>query len=410
MIVNVAMITASLASFIGAAYKARDLRSNPGNPSLRALVFGLFILGISIAATAPAIYTPVNHVIGIPNLMRVTTHLGMIAFSVAITIMRLYVAYPPEEANPRARRRISAFVIAGATMAVLFIAAPVDEDRVDWTIYYGDEPIVRAYLLVYLLTFGTAIFEIARLSHRTARFLPASPLRTGMRLTEIGASLGFAYAIYKAAYVAWSALGIKLPGPLAWLDREDLVSPLLATPGAFIMIIGLTLPSWLPPLKAAWTGVTLHNTYRQLYRLWLPLYNAEPEILFGTLPPAWPGLRPSKLARLVERRAIEIPDGMLRLAAYYDPAVQAAAQAAAHEAGLTGDEARAAVAAACIKDALDALRDGRKPSTPAVLELSGATTLADEIEWLVKVAKAYRRLATGPAAAAKDAAETAAAR
>src|SRR5688500_12984966 len=98
--------------------------------------------------------------------MRVTTQPGMNSFNVTITLMRWYVAYPADEANPRARRRIITYIAAGATMAVLFVAAPVDEDRVDWTIYYGDEPIVRVYLLVYLLTFGSAIFEIARLSHR----------------------------------------------------------------------------------------------------------------------------------------------------------------------------------------------------------------------------------------------------
>jgi hypothetical protein len=391
MLVSVVMVTASLASLIAAAYKALGLRSNPRNPSLRALVFGLFVLGVSIAATAPVIYTPVNHVIGIPNLLRVTTHLGMIAFSVAITIMRLYVAYAAEEAGPRARRRVVAYVAAGVTMAVLFVAAPVDEDRVDWTIHYGDEPIVRVYLLVYLLTFGSAILEIALLSHRTAKFLPAGPLRTGMRFTAIGASLGFAYSVYKAAYVAWSAFGIRMPGPVAWLDREDLVSPLLATPGAILMVIGLTVPSWLPSVRTAWSGIGLRRTYRNLYQLWLPLYHAAPEILFGPVPPARPGLRPGRLAKLVERRAIEIPDGMLRLAVYYDPAVQAAAEADAAKAGLTGDDARAAVAAECIRDALDAVRSGRRPATPAVLELAGATTLADEIQWLERVAKAYRR-------------------
>ncbi|MEU4781151.1 MAB_1171c family putative transporter [Micromonospora sp. NPDC023633] len=394
MLVNVVMVTAAAASIIAAAYKACGLRANPRNPSLRALVSGLFVLGLSIATAAPVVYTPVNEAIGIPNLLRVTTHLGMIAFSVAITVMRLYVAYPAEEATPRARRRVVTYVAAGVTMAVLFVAAPVDEDRVDWTVHYGDEPIVQFYLMVYLLTFGSAIFEIARLSHRTAKFLPAAPLRTGMRFTAIGASLGVAYAVYKAAYVAWSALGLRMPGPLAWLDREDLVSPLLATPGALLMVIGLTLPSWLPTLRAGWTAIGLRRTYRHLYQLWLPLYHAEPEILFGPMPPARPGLRPGRLAKLVERRAIEIPDGMLRLAAYYDPAVQAAAEASATRAGLTGDEARAEIAAACIRDALDAVRTGRKPDTPAVLELAGATTLADEISWLELVARAYRRHAT----------------
>ncbi|MFV2116226.1 MAB_1171c family putative transporter [Micromonospora sp. LOL_025] len=408
MLVSVVMIVAASASIVAAVYRARGLRSDPHNPSLQALVSGLFVLGVSIATAAPVVYTPVNHAIGIPNLLRVTTHLGMIAFSVAITVMRLYVAYPAEEATPRARRRLIAYIAAGATMAVLFVAAPVDEDRVDWTIHYGDEPIVRLYLMVYLLTFGSAIFEIARLSHRTAKFLPAGPLRTGMRFTAIGASLGCAYAVYKAAYVAWSALGVTMPGPLAWLDREDLVSPLLATPGALIMVIGLTLPSWLPALRAGWTGIGLRRTYRNLYQLWRPLYDVEPEILFGPVPPARPGLRPGRLAKLVERRAIEIPDGMLRLAAYYDPAVQATAEASAARAGLTGDEARAEIAAACIRDALDAVRTGRRPATPAVLDLADATTLADEIRWLDLVATAYRRHATATPRASST--ETAAAR
>ncbi|WP_431976068.1 MAB_1171c family putative transporter [Micromonospora haikouensis] len=389
MIVNILFILCSSAAFIAAGYKIRDLRATPGDPAMQALVAGLIVLGIGVASATPLIYTPLNHLVGVPNLFRLITHLAMIAFSVAFTIMRLYVAYDPDQAGPRARRRVVGYLAAAAVMIALFAAAPVDEDRVDWTIYYGDEPLVVAYLITYLATFGSALFEIARLSHRTGGFLPKGHLRTGMKLTEFGAAFGMSYCLYKALYLAAKAAELRPPAPLAWINREDLISPLLAVPGALLIIIGLTLPSWLPALRAASGTITAYRAYRDLLPLWQDLYQAEPEILFGEYPPSWPA--PAQVNRLLARRAIEIPDGLLRLADFYDPDVQARTDRAARARGLAGDDLRAAVTAACLRDALAARAAGRRPATPAALETADTATREDQIAWLRQVAVAYRK-------------------
>lgn len=389
MIVNIVMTIAFSAAFITAGYRIRDLRVRRHDPALRALVTALLCLGVGIAVITPMLYPLLNAAVGVPNLFRLIGHLAYIGFAAAFALMRLHVAYEPEQAAPRARRRVIGYLIASAAMVALFVAAPVDEDRVDWTIYYGEEPMVVAYLMVYMLTFGSALWEVARLSYRLATFVPGRLERVGLRITGAGAVLGLSYTIYKALYLAAQAADLQPPASLTWIYREDIISPLLAAPGALLIIIGLTLPSWIPPLHAGASTVAAYRHYRRLYPLWLDLYTAQPDILLEAEPPAWPA--PTRVRRLLARRAIEIPDGILRLGDYYDPAVQEAAEKAGRARGLTGDALRAAITAACLRDALAAHAADRRPASPAVIEPADAATLADQIAWLRRLAVEYKK-------------------
>lgn len=271
----------------------------------------------------------------------------------------------------------------------LFVAAPVDQEAVDWTVRYGDHPLVASYLLLYVGAFSVAMVEIARLSHRYAGFLPSGALRVGLRFTTVGASFGLAYCVYKAVYLIGRQAGLSVPDPVDWLARDDIIAPLLAAPGGVLVVIGLTLPSWAPPVGRVWQRPGLYRAYRDLYPLWRDLHDAEPDILFDEQMPA---ARPwREIGTLLERRAIEIPDGILRLTPYCDPLVEQQATADAHAAGLTGDPRLATVQAACITAALQAKAAGRRATTPTTPPSAKATTMEEQIAWLRLVGQAYRR-------------------
>jgi hypothetical protein len=97
------------------------------------------------------------------------------------------------------------------------------------------------------------------------------------------------------------------------------------------------------------------------------------------------------------RRVIEIRDGLLALRSYRDPEVRVQARRCGEAAGLTGDELRAAVAAAQLKAALTAKAQGvivRADSSASaddreLFELRRGNDLTTEAAWLGKIARAY---------------------
>ena len=94
------------------------------------------------------------------------------------------------------------------------------------------------------------------------------------------------------------------------------------------------------------------------------------------------------------RRVIEIRDGLLALRSYRDPEVRIRARQCGEAAGLTGDELRAAVAAAQLKAAVDAKAQGRlAPATDdrEIFELRRGNDLTAEAAWLGQIARAYMR-------------------
>jgi hypothetical protein len=99
------------------------------------------------------------------------------------------------------------------------------------------------------------------------------------------------------------------------------------------------------------------------------------------------------------RRVIEIRDGLLALRSYRDPEVRIGARRCGEAAGLTGDELRAAVAAAQVRAALNAKAQGRVAPANSrgsaddreMFELRRGNDLTAEAAWLRQIARAYTR-------------------
>lgn len=373
--------------WFAAAYHLQALRKGRGSQAILALALGLMFLGASFLAIAPAVYTHLDAMLGVANVMRLVGHVSIVAFSACTSIMLLYWTYPVEQASPRARRRLIGYSTALLLLVALFVAADTDQEAVDWTVRYSREPLVALYLAVYLLSFGLAMAETSVLSRRYARFLPPGPLRTGLRINSTGTAVAFTYCLYKGLYVAGTAVDTSLPARVGWLGREDVISPYLSIVGALLMVVGLTLPTWGATAVAIHGRISALRAYRALYPLWCDLHRAHPQILFGELPPPWP----RRYVRSgLQRRVIEIPDGMLRLTGFYDHRVHEQATAAGRGAGLDGDELQAVVDAALVAVALRAHASGRRPDRVASPPVAEAATLEDQVRWLRMLASAYR--------------------
>jgi hypothetical protein len=164
-------------------------------------------------------------------------------------------------------------------------------------------------------------------------------------------------------------------------DTHNPVSHLEAEAFAFLVLDGAGQPPSRPMAM---------RSLRRLRALHDHVLRAAPEALGTTAVNEVPTLR----ARL-HRSVVEIRDAALALRPYRDANVAAAAAVAAREAGLTGDVAAAEVEAAVLADAIRGRKAGRpSDSGPESIHPSAVgPDLRSEAAWLLKVSRAFTRLA-----------------
>ncbi|PPJ35802.1 hypothetical protein C5E45_23590 [Nocardia nova] len=277
-------------------------------------------------------------------------------------------------------RRVTAVMVAvAAVMGILFFLAPVHDEvhAIDFDDHYATEPMVVAFLLVYLSAFGWAnirLFLMCRtwLPHARHHFW----LRCGLILITVGSLLaGGGYAGGKAIALA-----------LTWLGRDAHtlsinVAPALASLGAALDLIGFGLPSLAPPAVAA---LGRSRARSQLLPLWRALSTAFPDTV-----QAAPAARLSTREQLYGR-VIETRDGLLRLQPYLTEEVAARSQQVVLQLKISPRERPAAVEAARIAFALRAFHAGQPASNLGdTFSAPEPPTLEGELKWLTAVASAY---------------------
>lgn len=368
-------------------YKTMALRRDRDSPALRAMSASFLVLALAFTFGTPWIYTWLDATLGVPNLARICTHVSAMAWGFAAARWLLCWTYPTrEEIRPRVMWRLGVFSLAVAAMAVLFWLAPVDEDTLEFSTRYGNAPYVPEYMLVYVAYFGMSMADITRLAWKYSSLVARPFTRIGLRLTSVGAMFGVAYCLEKAAYMLCRILGVAMVSPAA----QENISPVLASSGGVMLLIGITIPAWGPRFAVLPATVRRYLAFRRLGPLWQTLYLAVPEIALEA---------PQRRSRFdlglrdldyrLLRRVVEIRDARLALRPYLDAQVAEAAEASARGAGLDAQQRRATVEAAVIAAALRRKRDGEPAQEPYPVDGAGGDDLMTEATWLAKVAKAY---------------------
>lgn len=370
---------------IALAYKIPALLRDPRSPTRRALVAMLACLVWAPTMNTPAVYLAFDRLVGVPNLARLVAHTGILGFAVSVQILLLHWTVP-QPARWRTWMRLASVAVAATAMMVLFILAPVDESTVEFTVRYGDAPYIDQYMMVYLGYFAVALVDIMRLSWRYARLTSRPFLRLGLRLVTVGAALAVAYCVEKAGYVAARRFGVELfPAAV-----QESFSSILAVPGALLMLVGFTIPSWGPRVAAMPTSLRRYRTYRRLGPLWRLLHRATPEIALD------PAAGRSTLAELRDleyrlvRRVVEIRDGWLALRPYLDRRTADAARRLAQRAGLDDARTTAVVHAAVLTGACAAKAQGEPAADVYTEEPGGGRDITQETVELSRVAGALR--------------------
>lgn len=374
-------------------YRVRDLRMRQRDPALLALLVAFASKGTELLLATPRIAAAVDERTGIPDLGALGIHLfGSVAFGAAVLVAVVYWVSNPAEAWARVRWRLAVAALVMMTMFLLWVAAGVgtEERSQHYLVQNAHRPLVAIYGFLYLATLLVTLGEIVRICLRYSRSAGQRWLRRGLRTTAIGA-LMYSVTVWSRSF---SMVAVRLGlDPLEW----EVLTPAAVGIGMPLIVAGLTMPGWGPRLSALGRWCDNYRIYRRLYPLWRDLYQVTPRIALHP-----PTRSMTDLNYRLYRRVIEISDGLLALRSYRDPAVRRWALERGKEAGLSGDELRAAVAAAQLKAALNAKTAGRVvPAHSPVwddgesVERCRGNDLTSEAAWLARVARAY---ATSPAA------------
>lgn len=248
----------------------------------------------------------------------------------------------------------------------------------------------KTHLLLFISYLGFAIVDFLLQAVRQSKSTRRSSVRIGLRMAAAGCAFALVYAVYKLTVLLSLGLGFHL------IPDHSECSSLVAVPCVFsvtspalavlLICLGLTLPAVVYPISQARRRRWEVQSFEALASFWQDLSAAMPQIVLSSADFAEDASSDSDF--LLQRRVIEISDGILALRPYRSRRVQETAQGA-FDAGT--EEGAAAVEAAVVKAALAASKAGRFADevAPPSAEAASRKDLRADTEWLLLVAAAY---------------------
>ncbi|WP_326553489.1 MAB_1171c family putative transporter [Micromonospora sp. NBC_01813] len=375
-------VICALAGWLAFGYKLRDLRRDPDNRVLRAMVYAFFAFAAGVTFAVQPVARVLEQTTGLANLAKLLAHAGVMAVAANSEILLLFLALPPAVAARRARIRIIASTVVFGLLTALWATTVASGGPVRLVVEHAADPAVATYLVVYLCVFVFYAADLARLCWRFSQVTPRRWLRRGLRVTAFGAGAALLYCATKTGYLIAYRLGAQPTG-------EPQIAAVLVTIGALAMLTGLTLPTWGPAVDRAISWQRRQRSWRRLAPLWRAVTVAQPQlVLDGRAHRSWVALRDIDYA--LHRRVTEIRDGRLALRPYIDVRVVPAAGRVAGVTGLDEVDRAALVEAAMIVAGTRRARLGTPVQQPDFSEPHDPPDgYPGEVAWLSRVSAWY---------------------
>jgi hypothetical protein len=317
----------------------------------------------------------------VPHLSRLMSNSASIAAATSVVAASFRMNLTPEEAGRRIRRRLVLAAALLTGMAGLFLSEVlIAPSGKRYALYLG----------LFVSYLSLALVDLMRQALRQSRSTRRGSVRFGLRLASAGCVLGLVYAGYKTSVLTALALGRPLVGrdgpKCSSLIAPPCVFSVTAPALAVLLIgVGLTLPALLYPISQSRRRQWEIRSFLALEPLWRDLADAMPHIVLRT--PEDDGDMDHDPAFLLQRRVVEISDGLLELRPYRP---QQVLEAAAQGVDTETRPGAASMEAALARAALAGLRVGRQPADVVTSEIfPRGGDLRAETEWLVAVADAY---------------------
>jgi Family of unknown function (DUF6545) len=362
------------------------LRARP-EPGYRSFCFGLAFGLLTLTLNLPGIYSAVGELAGVPNLAYL---LSLSSLCVGAFLLLPFYKRLADPAQPGTPTRTSAVVlgIAIASMATTFALMRAPDNVPPFMFLDPDAPFVSEFLFVSLVWLtGAFIVPLIRLHWRYRRMGSTFSTRLGWgRLAPAGFIVGAASHVHALLYSV--SVRIDLPYPLASVAMPAYYALAFTT---FILVaIGVALPTWGPRLgvEALYWRAHRYAIFHTLRALWVRLYAASPEI--ALLPPRSDRLGDIAALRDIDfhlnRRVVEIRDGILRLFPFCDAFVAEIATETCRELRVPAPERAYVVSATTLAAAIKAKADSKPVARRALLPIPDAESLDEEARNLAYLA------------------------
>jgi hypothetical protein len=358
------------AGWIALAYKLRDLRRQPTNPAIRAIVTGYFSFAAGVTMAIPPLADRVDAWTHIPNLAKLLSHAGVFGIAASVEVLLLYLALPADQARPKARRRVAVSALAFSAMVGLAVYVAVTDPEARFLVEDAGIPAVALYLTIYLSTYIGYNIDIVRLCWRFAAVTPRPWLRRGLRIAVAGGIFSLVYAVNKLGYFLAFLAEWTPPG-------ERQITAVVVTIASVLFAIGFTMPAWGPAITRAQVLVKHRRANRALEPLWRAISTIRPGIVLDD------GLH---------RRITEIRDGQRALfqEGRVDARIAPLARELAATAGLDPDEQQVVAEAAQIATGIHMATAGLTAATPDPGQVHNPPGgYEGEVDHLTRISHAY---------------------
>lgn len=335
---------------------------------------------LAFASYAPLFENAVEAVV--PHVARLLSNSASLSAASSVLAVSFQVNLQPAEARRRIRLRLVLLAASVFGMTVLFIYEQMT---------HRSPQVYALYLLLFISYLGFAIVDFLRQAVRQSKSTRRRSVRIGLRMAAAGCAFALVYAAYKLTVLFSLGLGLHLIPDHAQCSSL-VVSPCVfsvTSPALAVLLIclGLTLPAVVYPITEARLHRWEVRSFNTLGPLWQDLSAAMPEIVLpsGSLDEE----AASDSDFLLQRRVIEISDGILALRPYRSRLVQEAAQRTV-DAGT--QEGAAIVEAAVVKAALAALQADHlvdEVAAPSTADAASRKDLRADTRWLLQVTDAY---------------------
>ncbi|MGW3557696.1 MAB_1171c family putative transporter [Streptomyces sp. NPDC000963] len=315
----------------------------------------------------------------VPHVARLLSNSASLGAATAVVAVILQLNLDPAEARRRIRVRLALLVTAVAGMTILFAYEQLT---------HRSPQAYALYLLLYVSYLGFAVVDFLIQAVRQSASTRRGSVRIGLRIAAAGCVFALIYVAYKTTRLVDLGLGLGLIdsttecSTLIGRCAFSVTAPALAV---LLICVGLTLPTVAYPISQARRRRWEVASFEALGPLWQELSTALPHIV---LSPADTEDVSTDSDFLLQRRVIEISDGVLALRPYRSREVQETVQATVDAGTAHG---AAAVEAAIVKAALAGLKVGRFSDNvaPPSAEAASRKDLRGDTEWLLLVASAY---------------------
>lgn len=359
-----------------------------GSEQAGAVVFRLLLV-IGLALGYPEIYFFVDRLLGVPSLPQLVQHLAGVGIAYHLVTLVFRTVLPAERARRSARVLAAVLCGCSAGLITFYLLGPLPNRLPTISSRYAGSPWVTEYQMIVVAYLGLASGVLCWVGTRYARHAAPGPLRTALRLMQIGGGLSMLSMLQRFGFLVVVSAGGHLP----WYESgADGVQLYLTGPSLLCILAGITMPRWGPKLLA-WRR--RRRWFRQLRPLWLAVYRVDPAVAFLPPRPALvEALMVTRIGFRLHRRVVEIRDVLIGpLRGHLDPAVVSRAKESA--AALPERERAAVAEAACIAAALRAHERNMPPQREDVPVLhTDATDLDGEAAWLAMVSQALNQSPT----------------